>query len=178
VPYCLRGVFATYWAKNGGLDQFGYPITPEVQEKQGDKTYTVQYTERARFEYHPENAPPYDVLLGLLGNSLADPRAAEVPFGPRPASTVPGYQWFAETQHNIGPPFLAYWQSHGGLPVFGLPRSEAFDERNSADGNTYRVQYFERNRIEFHPENAGTSFEFLLGLLGVEQFSKTYGYTP
>jgi hypothetical protein len=29
--------------------------------------YTVQWFERARFEHHPENDPPYDVLLGLLG---------------------------------------------------------------------------------------------------------------
>ena len=28
-------------------------------------------TERARFEHHPENAPPYDVLLGLLGREVA-----------------------------------------------------------------------------------------------------------
>jgi hypothetical protein len=30
---------------------------------------TIQYFERARFEYHPENTgTPYDVLLGLLGS--------------------------------------------------------------------------------------------------------------
>jgi hypothetical protein len=27
----------------------------------------VQYFERAVFEYHPENAAPYDVLLSQLG---------------------------------------------------------------------------------------------------------------
>jgi hypothetical protein len=27
----------------------------------------TQYFERARFEYHPENAAPYDILLGRLG---------------------------------------------------------------------------------------------------------------
>jgi hypothetical protein len=178
VPYCLRGVFAAYWAKNGGLEQFGFPITPEVQEAQGDQTYTVQYTERARFEYHPENAPPYDVLLGLLGNTLVEGRLSEAPFQGKPAAAAPGTQWFKETQHNAGPPFLPYWTGHGGLPVFGLPRSEAFDERNAADGQVYRVQYFERNRLEYHPEHAGTRYEMLLGLLGVEQFSRTYGYTP
>ncbi len=26
--------------------------------------------ERNRFELHPENAPPYDVLLGLLGKEV------------------------------------------------------------------------------------------------------------
>ena len=58
VPYCLRGVFARYWAAHGGLDQFGYPVTPEVADFQGDTLYTVQYTQRARLEYHPENARP------------------------------------------------------------------------------------------------------------------------
>ena len=177
-PYCLRGDFAAYWTKNGGLDQFGYPITPEVVEHQGDQTYVVQYTQRARFEYHPENAPPYDVLLGLLGNTLADPRGGEAPFQPAAKVTSFDVQWFAQTQHNVGPPFLAYWTEHGGLPVFGLPRSEAFLEPNAADGKPYFVQYFERNRLEYHPENRGTKFEMLLGLLGVEQFQTLYGYVP
>jgi hypothetical protein len=34
------------------------------------------------------------------------------------------------------------------------------------EGREYIVQYFERRRMEYHPENAGTSFEILLGLLG------------
>jgi hypothetical protein len=34
------------------------------------------------------------------------------------------------------------------------------------DGKEYQVQYFERNRFEYHPEFAGTRFEVQLGLLG------------
>jgi hypothetical protein len=30
----------------------------------------VQWFERARFELHPENQPPYNVLFGLLGNEV------------------------------------------------------------------------------------------------------------
>jgi hypothetical protein len=30
----------------------------------------VQYFERTRFEYHPENAPPYDILLGQCGRRI------------------------------------------------------------------------------------------------------------
>jgi hypothetical protein len=30
----------------------------------------VQYFERARFELHPDNAPPYDVLLGQFGRRI------------------------------------------------------------------------------------------------------------
>ncbi|MDQ3928588.1 MAG: hypothetical protein M3328_05505 [Chloroflexota bacterium] len=176
--YCLRGAFARFWQANGGLRQFGFPITPEVTELYGNKTYTVQYTERARLEYHPENQPPNDVLLGLLGNTLADPRLGEDPFRPTQPTNAAGSRYFPQTGHNIAPPFLALWESRGGLPVFGLPRSEAFEEKSATDGKTYLVQYFERNRLEYHPENKGTDFELLLGLLGLEQFVKTYGYRP
>lgn len=71
---CVRGDFLVYWRANGGLRQQGLPISDEMQETQapppaGDgKTYTVQYFERSRFERHPENQPPNDVLLGLLGS--------------------------------------------------------------------------------------------------------------
>jgi hypothetical protein len=63
------GRFLDYWTRNGGLPQQGYPISPTMQERSDTdgKTYTVQYFERAVFEYHPENPQPYDVLLSLLG---------------------------------------------------------------------------------------------------------------
>jgi hypothetical protein len=49
--------------------QQGYPISDDFQEVSDldGKTYTVQYFERAVFEYHPENQQPYDVLLSQLG---------------------------------------------------------------------------------------------------------------
>lgn len=36
------------------------------------------------------------------------------------------------------------------------------------EGRPYQVQYFERRRMEYHPENAGTPYIVLLGLLGRE----------
>ena len=70
---CIQGRFLDYWQANGGLAQFGYPLTSEQPELLEDgRTYTVQYFERARFEYHPENPPPYDVLLGQFGRRLLD----------------------------------------------------------------------------------------------------------
>jgi beta propeller repeat protein len=65
----LCGAFLQYWYAHGGLAQQGYPIsTPfhEVSDLDG-KEYIVQYFERAVFELHPENKPPYDVLLSQLG---------------------------------------------------------------------------------------------------------------
>ncbi len=65
--------FKQYWEANGGLERFGYPISEEFQETTISGTYTVQYFERARFEYHPEKQPPFQVLLGLLGVQLLKP---------------------------------------------------------------------------------------------------------
>jgi hypothetical protein len=63
------GRFLQYWREHGGLAQQGYPISGEFQEVSAldQRPYTVQYFERAVFELHPENQPPYDVLLSQLG---------------------------------------------------------------------------------------------------------------
>jgi hypothetical protein len=63
------GRFLEYWLANGGLRQQGFPLTDEFIEinPTDGKPYLTQYFERARFEWHPENQAPYDVLLGLLG---------------------------------------------------------------------------------------------------------------
>ena len=120
------------------------------------KPYTVQYFERVRMEYHPENQAPYEVLLGQFGRRLhpADP----------PAGAQPGATYFAQTGHNVGPRFLAYWQANGGLAQFGYPISEEFAE-TLEDGQPYIVQYFERARFEHHPENAAP-YDVLLGQFG------------
>ena len=76
-------------------------------------------------------------------------------------------QYFPETQHNLLDPMNEYWHQHGGLPVFGYPISEAFSEVNADTNQAYLTQYFERNRLESHPENAAP-YHILLGLLGKE----------
>jgi hypothetical protein len=64
------GWFAGHWERNGGLERFGYPISPVIEERIEGKTYVVQYFERRRMESHPENSYPYNVLLGLLGREV------------------------------------------------------------------------------------------------------------
>jgi hypothetical protein len=86
----------------------------------------------------------------------------------RPVSptNAPTSRYFPETGHNLGGAFKRFWEAHGGLAQFGYPKTEPFREVNPADGRIYTVQYFERNRFEYHPEQAGTQYEVLLGLLG------------
>src|SRR5262249_29335168 len=78
------GDILTAWRKNGlefdkrkgkseeeSLALFGLPLSDAQIEMLSDgKLYTVQWFERARFEIHLENAAPYNVLLGLLGNEV------------------------------------------------------------------------------------------------------------
>lgn len=77
--------FKDYWDKNGGLWQFGFPISEEFVED----GYTVQYFERARFEYHPEHAgTQFEILLGLLGNDYAKEMKIPTSPVPQPAEAV------------------------------------------------------------------------------------------
>lgn len=84
------GKFLTYWKTKGGLAQQGFPISDVFDEQNqpppaGDgKVHKVQYFQRARFEEHQENQPPYDVLLGLLGAEQYKTK-----YGTQPAQGTP-----------------------------------------------------------------------------------------
>jgi acetyl esterase/lipase len=170
----LRGNFLRYWQDNGGLPQQGYPISSELQEQSDTdgKIYTVQYFERAVFEYHPENPSRSRVLLSLLGNfryQAAYPSGApnQVP------NTSPGSVLFPETGKRLGGRFLQYWQTHGGLAQQGYPISEEFTEISPLDGKPYTVQYFERAVFEYHPENPPPN-DILLSQLGTFRYQTKY----
>src|SRR5688500_3721256 len=67
----LSPEFLDFYDRNGGILQFGYPVT-EARMEDG---YLVQWTERQRLEHHPELAEcrissAGCVLLGLLGREL------------------------------------------------------------------------------------------------------------
>ncbi|HEX9988654.1 MAG TPA: hypothetical protein VGE45_09280 [Chloroflexia bacterium] len=171
----VSGRFFTYWEGHGGLAQQGYPITEEIQETSATdgKIYTVQYFERAVFEYHPENKAPNDVLLQLLGVFLYGDKYPEGAPGETP-NEEPGSRLFNETQQRLGGIFLQYWTTHGGLAQQGLPISDEFEEKSDLDGKTYKVQYFERAVFEYHPEKQ-PPFNVLLSQLGTFRNRANYG---
>ncbi len=158
--------FAPYWQNNGGLALFGYAISGERYEVSptNGKQYIVQWFERARMEYHPEYAgTPQEILLGLLGKEAVKDRSfpsIQPPAGVESAC-------FKETGHCIWGRFLERWRKLG-LATVGLPLSDQFEECGT-DGKTYIVQYFERERFEYHPENQ-PPYDVLLGLLGRQQY--------
>ncbi len=96
--------FSSFWDTHGGLPAFGYPISEDLSEVNPDdgRTYTVQYFERSRFEYHPELVGTgYEVSLGLLGRQYAqgryDPalfeRTAPLALGPQQMLNVPSLMY-------------------------------------------------------------------------------------
>jgi hypothetical protein len=147
--------FLDYWRHNGGLYIFGYPLTEELSEG----GLTVQYFERAVFEWHPDAPADWRVQLRRLGSQFAAGRT-ERAFQRVEGESSSNVTYFLQTGHNLGFGFKSYWERNGGLRIFGYPISEEFTE----DGRT--VQYFERARYEWHPEHRGTPHEILLGHLG------------
>jgi hypothetical protein len=186
--YCITGRIRSFWEQNGGLLVFGFPITPQHAELVEGQMFETQWFERTRLELHPENAPPYDVLLGRLGVDRL--RQQDRDWHVFPASKPEtGCRFFTETRHNVCGNILASWRAHGlefdgragtseaeSLALFGLPLSDTQAEVSS-DGRTYIVQWFERARFEVHPENT-PPYDILLGLLGAEIRNTAQSPTP
>jgi beta-lactamase class A len=155
--------FLKLWNQYGGLGTFGFPIGPE-QVRGG---MLVQQFERARLELHPELAgaggPNPEVGLGLLGLERA--QKLDLAWGRSP-NTGQG-RYFEATGQEVSGEFLTYWENRGGERLFGLPISPSADMVSHSDGNTYRTQWFERARMEYHPDLPEGS-RVVLGLLGSE----------
>lgn len=96
----LCGKFLQYWLAHGDIPQQGFPISDQMQEKSdlNGQTYTVQYFERAVFELHPENKPPYDVLLSQLGTFRYKQKYQQPSVAPTPAAATPRPTIPAQTQ--------------------------------------------------------------------------------
>jgi hypothetical protein len=159
--YCVAGPILDYWEQHGGLPVFGYPITEQrIETVEGSWHGRVQWFERDRLEDHGLDG----VLAGRLGDRFLKLAGIDWQQLPGDTAITRGCRFFRETQFNLCQPFLGYWERNGGLARFGYPITRMRQEH--LEGGEYIVQYFERRRMEYHPENAGTSFEVLRGLLG------------
>ena len=183
---CTSGRFGQFWEQNGGSPVFGFAIAPAAPASRVTRnpTYLTQWFQRFRFEAHPDNRPPYDVLLGRLGDERLRRLGRDWSAEPRERAARPGCRWFPTTGHNVcnqagSLGFRTYWETHGveldghegtseaeALALFGLPLTKLRVETNAA-GDRVLTQWFERARFEWHPENPA-GLQVLLGLLGDE----------
>ncbi len=150
----VQGDFLRFFEANGGVDLFGPPITDEFVEN----GRTVQYFSRVRFEAWPENPPTHRVQLGLLAVQMGK---VQPPIVANVAPDDPVRRFFPETGHVVAFAFKEFWETRGGVDVFGYPTTEQLVE------NGRIVQYFQRVRMEWHPENAPAD-AVVLGDLGSE----------
>ncbi|HET7034637.1 MAG TPA: S8 family serine peptidase [Thermomicrobiaceae bacterium] len=167
-------------------------VTLLVQDDLGSRSFTGYSADGAgdlSVDLGPAASFPSDALTvsaigtrsGLLARgSLQLARSPVVPaFAPlAPVPSTSDRLYFPETGHTLSGGFLAFWQAHGGLAVFGYPISEEFGEQNPDSGQADTVQYFERNRFEYHPELAGTPYAVSLGRLGSELAPQSYPSAP
>ncbi|WP_110515541.1 L,D-transpeptidase [Herpetosiphon llansteffanensis] len=125
--------FLSYWRAHGQVTRLGYPITEQIVEH----NRPVQYFERARLEFHAEQN---QVLLGLLGRELGMATPAIT------VSADPSAIYIPETGHTLQGEFGEFWDRSAGIQILGYPIAEPTNE----DGML--VQWFERGRLEYHPE--------------------------
>jgi hypothetical protein len=162
---CISGRIKIFWENTGGLAVYGYPITDVIVETNAEGfTGPTQWFERDRLEDQSAEGP------GILARPA---RCAETGNGGTSWESLPKVpgggkdcRWFAETGHRLCGPFLTYWYQNNSLTLFGFPISEPMIETNAA-GFTGTVQWFERRRMELHPQN-NPPYNILLGLLGNE----------
>jgi hypothetical protein len=155
--YCISGPILAYWERKGGLPVFGYPISDQRVETVEGRTIPVQWFERDRLEIQRDGT----ITAGRLGARVLELQGRRWEIQPRATPLPPevdSCSYFAETGRILCEPFLSHWHANGGIERFGYPISGPLIEL--VEGQSYSVQYFERRRIERHPELAGTPYEF------------------
>jgi hypothetical protein len=133
----VRGDFLRFY--NGVKDPklvFGYPITEQMTSKDGK---TVQYFQRARFEFHADRPAEERVQLTSLG------RESYQPGGQLTIENSAGCQLFI-TGYRVCFAFLDFFNANGGRTQFGDPISP-FEFHD-----LLIVQYFERARFEWRAD--------------------------
>jgi len=173
--FCISGTTRAYWKCNGGLPVFGYPIGPAQQETiEGRWTGRTQWFERDRLENHANKV--LGVLAGASALALWSSRASA---GRRPYLTTlcsPAAATSARPASTSAGRSCATGRLTATWSASATRITREHEE--TIEGRTYTVQYFERRRMEWHPEYAGTPSEVLLGLLGRQISSADRGCGP
>jgi hypothetical protein len=153
--HTVRGEFLIAYERVANpLLLYGFPIT----ESFDDPIYgTLQFFQKARFEFHPELPVGQRVQVSPLGLYQYESGA------PLPASDDPNTCRQFPTGYWVCRTFLDFYRANGGEAVFGWPLS------NFGDYNGRIFQYFQKARFEWHPEYPPGQ-RVVLGNLGIENF--------
>ncbi len=141
--------FLTGWEARGGLAGPGLPLTrPYTRQNANGSWLLVQDFERARLEHHPGNAGEAGEILGAaIGRDIAASHPEQPAFVPLDGCVSSESRLcIDETGFAIEGGFRNYWLENDGLTRFGYPISRELIEHDVT------VQYFERGRLEWHPD--------------------------
>jgi hypothetical protein len=141
--FVIGEFLAYYQSVPDPLLVFGGPITDEFADP--TSYLKMQYFQKARFELHEDAPAGQRVKLSLVGSLVYQKARVQPVLMP---TNTPACRAFSSTdgRFNVCYAFLAFFDTHGGLALFGSPISDYVIE-----GDLY-VQYFERARFEWHPE--------------------------
>jgi len=157
----VRDEFLVYFNTYGGERVFGYPITENFYDRY-DAGYRVQYFQKARMDWVPGVFGAARIRLAPLGEFLGF-RSPPIPAGDIPPSDDANRRYYPQTGHTLGYAFKTFFDFNGGLEVFGYPITELMME------NDRIVQYFQRAKMEWHPEKSNEA-RVQLGNLGETYF--------
>lgn len=161
--------FKEIWETRGAERIFGFPISEEIKEVlDNGKWHTVQYFERARFEYWPERAPGDRVLLSNLGAMLVPPELrapappSAPPAAPQPAPGGPGLppNINANVIPDVGPPGTVFRFEATGFE----PRERVGIWITAPDQATYDAGF------QVEADNAGSIIDEGVGLVTNQDF--------
>jgi hypothetical protein len=157
--HTLWGEFRSFWNKRGGLPIFGYPLSETVDED----GRTVQYFERAKFVYFPEELAPFfrsaeasngfnisalfEVQVSDLGRQLAELREINIaPVAQLPATLIwDSAIWERRIEISIGEQWLSAYE--GDLLVFRAPVATGRDGFNTPIGEYAIYSRYDMQRM-------------------------------
>jgi len=185
--HSIDGVFLDYWRNNNGINNYGDPVTAEIEEN----GHTVQYYQYARFEYWPEDTDGDTVHLANIGEELKPKAVLRTSFGgvsagekgvksnqelaasarswvaldqsKASAPDTDTWRYVPETGHSVQNGFKEFWENSGEADYLGNPLTEEF----RLNGTTYQV--FERGELAWQQGKDPWMVE-----LGT-QLARTYG---
>jgi hypothetical protein len=162
----VSGKFLEYYeSAPDPLLVYGYPITEAFQTDSAPQIpgLLVQYFQRARFEYRPDNPVSLQVVISPLGEYAYD--VDEPGDVAQVSPNLSACRRIPQDGYPVCYAFLSFFDKHGGIAQFGYPISEI----ELHDGML--VQYFQRARFEWHPERPAGR-RVVLTNLGEQYFSK------
>lgn len=158
--YAVAGPWLQYLRGHGDIDYLGLPRSPVVADP-ANPSQCVQYFQRLVLEWHPENAPEYQIQRRLLTTELLQADAA--PEVAPSQENGPDYWYFPKGATGLGHAvsnyapdgtrigFKDYFDSRGKEDSFGYPIEEP-TLRLCADGVERWTQRFQAAVFEHHAE--------------------------